>query len=444
MQPKSSRSSRSSRFRAFIVAALALVTAAAVTLPASPPAVAAGIGTHRRGVPSTASRWSMTERFDAARISLLASKMVQDFARELFRTAEGTYQSGCFSNGFLCAAGTGFNVNVGAGTCYLNYATGADADESAYRVLRLEAAEAATDWDANPGADTYYVHVAFGESRSTDGYLIPTPAYTVDTNASLAGTLTVCSIVVGGAEPDATTYTYNDLRTVLAGPYFHPQEQEFAAGLKLGDDTALTFGDDDDFTCDFDSVSSELDCYGGTVDLEALAITGTAVTATATEINAVADLSAVGAIEKICMATADEAGERTAGAHAICTLPAKAIVEDVWISVATQEASGTTTVDIGPAGTADGYANDASVAAPGLIRPQAATTAGGNETYFSSNTRGSLLATFLAGADVAGDVGTYQEHPTSTGSGLVVSYTVPAGGWTEFVGTFYVRYVEVQ
>jgi hypothetical protein len=210
-----------------LVAALLALTLAVTT--AAPPPAQAGEGTEARGVAADTSR---VTPMDLARATQLASKMVQDWLGELFRTGEGTYQAGCVSNGFKCVAGTGFDVNVTAGRCLYDYATGASAWVSRTRVLHLLTAEAATDWDANPGADTYYVHVGYGETTS-DGVEWPDPVITVDTDASLTGTYTVCSIVVGGSEPDATTYTINDLRTVLPGPGYFPGD------ISIGDDLAV-------------------------------------------------------------------------------------------------------------------------------------------------------------------------------------------------------------
>lgn len=377
-----------------IVGISAIVLACVLAL-GSPPA-AADDGTFARGYPQSA--WPTTA--DISRTSQLASKTMQDMLRELFRTAEGTYQSGCLSSGFLCAAGTGFNVNVGAGTCFLNYTTGADAEHSAYRVLQLPAAEAATDWDANPGAGTYYVHVAYGE-ETTGGVEAPDPAYTIDANASLAGTYTVCSIVVTGAELSAATYTINDLRTVLNGTHYAPTAHAVVAStLSLG---------------------------------------GTAIGATGAELNAAADLSAGGGLYRMAKVTVDAADERTAGAHAIATLPAKAIVVDVFATLSAGEASGTATVDIGPAGSADGFANDLAVSSAGYKRPQAALD--GGSAYWDTNTRGALLARFVQGAG-ADDRGLYQELFDGTSSTKVVSYTVPGGGWTELTGDLVVVYIE--
>lgn len=133
-------------------------------------------------------------------------------------------------------------------------------------------------------------------------------------------------------------------------------------------------------------------------------------------------------------------GEKSLGAlHAT----KRCLVLDVSIAVETAEASGTTTVDVGVTGVdTDGFANDASVAAIADVRPGPAYTTGGSETYMSANTRGELLAKFVAGSDVAGDHGLYVEFPYWLDAAGVISYTVPAGGWTEFVGYLLVTYVE--
>jgi len=112
-------------------------------------------------------------------------------------------------------------------------------------------------------------------------------------------------------------------------------------------------------------------------------------------------------------------------------LPDTSIIEDVLVNVITAEATGTTkTIDVGllsseTGGDANGFAAAVSVASTGLVRPEGTFTAGANETYLSANTRGVLLATALAGADTATDVGTYAEKPH-----LTDSLTAKSVSWT--------------
>jgi hypothetical protein len=90
-------------------------------------------------------------------------------------------------------------------------------------------------------------------------------------------------------------------------------------------------------------------------------------------------------------------------------LPLDSLVYDARVEVVTVDS--TETVDIGllsteTAGDADGLVTAASVGTAGY--PDMITaTAGGNETYLSAVHYGALLGSFLAGSDVAGDVGTF-------------------------------------
>ena len=111
-------------------------------------------------------------------------------------------------------------------------------------------------------------------------------------------------------------------------------------------------------------------------------------------------------------------------------LPSGAVVRDVLVDVTTAEATGATkTLDVGllsseSGGDADGLLDGVSVAATGLVRGVATLTVGSNETYFASSTRGALLATLVAGTDVATDVGTNYEVPHLGDSVTAKSVTV--------------------
>lgn len=129
-------------------------------------------------------------------------------------------------------------------------------------------------------------------------------------------------------------------------------------------------------------------------------------------------------------------------------LPANAEVIEARIKVATAEATGATkTLDVGlksseSGGDADGFVDGASVAAAGIVRPAAALTAGGTETYFSATTIGALLApAFAAGANSAGDVGSNYERTflTSSVTAKSVTYTAGSNDWAEFRGTIYLH-----
>lgn len=93
------------------------------------------------------------------------------------------------------------------------------------------------------------------------------------------------------------------------------------------------------------------------------------------------------------------------------TLIGPVAIKDVELWVDTIDA--TETVDVGLDGSTnddpDGLIAAASVAAAGMVDLGPIVTVGGSESYFSSCTIGALLADFLAGADSAGDVGTFRD-----------------------------------
>lgn len=140
-----------------------------------------------------------------------------------------------------------------------------------------------------------------------------------------------------------------------------------------------------------------------------------------------------------CIGSEADASERTTA----FTFPASCIVHDVYINVITADSS--ETVDIGTEGTSNdpnGYAALLSLANEGIVRPGVTVTTGSNESYFSAATRGALLATFVAGTDAAGDVGTYKEHPHVLATADPLSYTCSSGTDTA-VFDIIVDYTEV-
>lgn len=114
------------------------------------------------------------------------------------------------------------------------------------------------------------------------------------------------------------------------------------------------------------------------------------------------------------------------------TLPTTAIVQDVFLNIITIDA--TETVDVGTAGTSNdpnGFLAAASLATAGLVRGEVTVTTGANNTYVASSTKGALLATVVAGEDVAaGGDGAYFEQPCLTAGGDPVTYTCSAGSDT--------------
>ncbi len=174
---------------------------------------------------------------------------------------------------------------------------------------------------------------------------------------------------------------------------------------------------------------------------------GTQITSSAAELN-LNDLSAVGALVKVkkIAITASDGTEQDSG----WDLPSKAIVLDVFLEVTTAESTGTTkTLDVGllsseTGGDADGFLDGVSTASTGLVRGVATITAGANENYFSSTTRGVLLASLTPGSDAATDVGTYYEkyHLSDSVTAKSVSYTA-GSAQTEFAGNIYIVYIEL-
>lgn len=130
-------------------------------------------------------------------------------------------------------------------------------------------------------------------------------------------------------------------------------------------------------------------------------------------------------------------------------LPTKGLVLDVWVDITTLEATATTkTIDVGllnteTGGDLDGFLDGVSTAAAGIVRGVPTLTAGGNETYFASTTRGVLLSSITAGADVAGDVGTYYEFPHILNGTAVSLVYVLGSAHTELAGNIYVSYVDL-
>lgn len=122
------------------------------------------------------------------------------------------------------------------------------------------------------------------------------------------------------------------------------------------------------------------------------------------------------------------------------------VIHDVFVVISTAESTASTkTIDIGGDGTSgendpDGLVDGLSTAAAGTIRPAPTITTGSNEVYFASTTEGVLQASLTAGADVAGDVGTYWRNP-----GYVVAAAMPltytlGSAHTELVAKGYVRF----
>lgn len=108
-------------------------------------------------------------------------------------------------------------------------------------------------------------------------------------------------------------------------------------------------------------------------------------------------------------------------------LPAGMLVADTLIEI-TDNVAGShidVGIDSGEAGgDADGFVDGQDCATAGMYNPGATLTTGSNETYISAAIRGALLATVVAGTDLATDVGTYKElKHLCDGTAKTVTYT---------------------
>jgi len=183
---------------------------------------------------------------------------------------------------------------------------------------------------------------------------------------------------------------------------------------------------------------------GGSLDVESggsLKIAGTAVTATAAELNAI-DISAVGALVKV-KKIAVAAGDWSTETDSTWDLPAKSLVLDVFIDVTTTQ--GGKTVDVGllsseAGGDANGFIAAASLATAGIVRPGVVLDVG--SAYFDTTTRGVLLRHFVQGAN-ADDRGLYatMPHASTAVTAKSVSYTTSTAITAVF--NIYIVYVEL-
>ena len=173
---------------------------------------------------------------------------------------------------------------------------------------------------------------------------------------------------------------------------------------------------------------------GGEFDIKtggAFKIAGTEVTVSAAELNAL-DISEVGAISKVqkIRITAPADGNETSTGT---TLPAKAVVKNVFVDVITAEATGTTkTIDVGTdssdGGDADGYLAGISVVGTGLVK---------GTLLNSGQTLGALLT-----VDEDGSGALVQEIDIASG-GKEITFTAGSANFDELVADIYIEYIEV-
>lgn len=189
-----------------------------------------------------------------------------------------------------------------------------------------------------------------------------------------------------------------------------------------------------------------------TADLTSLKLGGTAVGATAEELNSAADLSANGGlvrVKKLSISSTPTGSEQ----DTTWDLPGKALLLDVFVDVTTAEATGATkTLDVGlkaseSGGDADGFIDGIDVSSTGIKRPGVTVITGGSETYVGSWNRGVLLTagTPVAGTNTNGDFGVYHEkpHASTAVTAKSVVYTAGSNDFAEFRGAIYLVYVEL-
>ena len=173
---------------------------------------------------------------------------------------------------------------------------------------------------------------------------------------------------------------------------------------------------------------------GGAIDVEsggALKLAGTAVNATAAEINTL-DISAVGGATKILKVPIVRAAATTEQKSGV-ELPAKAVVLNVYVDVITAESTGATkTIDVGTDGSGsndpDGWLNGVSVAATGIVKGTLVNT---------GQTLGALLSVDEDGS------GALVPEVDVTSGGEEITYTFGSNDFAELVANIIIHYVEV-
>ena len=183
---------------------------------------------------------------------------------------------------------------------------------------------------------------------------------------------------------------------------------------------------------------------GGTIDVESggsFKLAGTAVTSTAAELNILdtvtataaelnyLDASVNGAVTRYSKAPLTIVAATTAQDTTI-VIPAGSIIKNVWIDVATQEATGATkTVDIGvKGGDEDGFLDGVSVAAAGTIKGTLLNT---------GQTLGAHLSVDESGA------GVLVPEPYVCAAETTLCYTLGSDNFAELVANVIVEWVYI-
>lgn len=121
------------------------------------------------------------------------------------------------------------------------------------------------------------------------------------------------------------------------------------------------------------------------------------------------------------------------------TLPAQALVYDVFVNVLTASTGTTKTLSVGTSGTGTGFLNSVDVSTTGIVRGliSAATSGPGTGGLFlKSTTYGSLLMTFTSGSTAAGDNGVaiQKTYPSDSNASRGLTFTPNSSDWVG--GTF--------
>jgi hypothetical protein len=182
----------------------------------------------------------------------------------------------------------------------------------------------------------------------------------------------------------------------------------------------------------YDTKLPAQDVYVGDVKIAgkdaALFQKGAAITATATQINEVAAAS-LAAVQKYKSAPITRVANTNANDTSI-VVPKRSIIKNVWVDVATAEATGTTkTVDVGiKGGAADAFLNGVSVASKATVKGTLAST---------GQTLGAALT-----ADESGS-GALVPEPYVCNAATTITYSLGSADFAELDAYIIVEYVEL-
>jgi len=144
------------------------------------------------------------------------------------------------------------------------------------------------------------------------------------------------------------------------------------------------------------------------------------------------DVTVRNQVAMIPFSAADQAADATETSSGFSE-PANAMFTSVGAGIRVITADATETVDIGTDSTASGDANGflslASVTTAAVVAAGPVVTTGTNETYYASTTVGALLVDFVAGTDLATDVGTNSPKGHVSGD-KSITYTLTTGSDT--------------